>query len=154
NGIFDATDVSAGSYGFRYVVPGIVPCGSASVTVVVTITEALDAGLDNMVVVCEGEQVVLFDMLGGSPQGGGFWLDVDGSNALYTGPNGRRVFNTSLVDAGREWHFHYVLPPSAQCPGDTARVTVNVQRGPNAGCDATLSLCGNDTVPRSLFNTL
>src|SRR5690606_40621357 len=22
------------------------------------------------------------------------------------------------------------------------------------GCDATLSLCGNDTVPRSLFNTL
>jgi len=137
--VWNATGVPPGVYLFRYNVNGQGPCPSASAEVTVTITPALNAGNDSSEDACSGQLVVLFDALGGSPQSGGFWVDVDGSGALVGGG----VFNTSVVPPGTQWSFDYVLPASAQCEADTARVTVNVLEGPYAGCDGGLNLCSN-----------
>lgn len=147
--IFNGTDMPAGSYSFTYTVQGNTPCGSASSVVVVNISEALDAGDDAVVSVCESEIVDLFVLLAGSPLPGGIWQDVDGSGALLGGG----VFNANLVQDGTTWRFSYILGASAQCPSDTATVTVSVLDGPYAGCDGSLNLCSL-TPPVSLNNAL
>lgn len=147
--VFNATDLPAGTYRFTYTVPGIGPCNSRSTTVTVVVSEALDAGQDAAVSVCESEIVELFPLLGGQPQPGGQWQDVDNSGALLGGG----VFNASLVQNGSTWRFRYVLPASAQCPSDTATVTATVVEGPFAGCDGALSLCTTN-LPTNLINAL
>jgi len=146
---FNGTGMPSGSYSFTYTVLGNTPCANASAVVVVNISEALDAGDDAEVSVCESEIVDLFTLLAGTPLTGGQWLDVDGSGALVGGG----VFNANLVSDGSTWRFSYVLGASAQCPSDTATVTVSVLDGPFAGCDGFLSLCSL-TPPVSLNNAL
>lgn len=134
---FVGTGLPAGSYSFTYTVSGTSPCSSASATVVVNITEALNAGEDATVEVCGSQIVALFPLLGGTPLVGGLWGDVDGSGALIGGG----VFNANLVNAGTTWRFSYILGGSSQCPSDTAKLTVIVLEGPYAGCDGLLNLC-------------
>lgn len=147
--VLDGTGLPPGNYSFTYTVNGASPCGSASATVVVSITEALDAGSDASVAVCESEIIELFPLLGGGALSGGTWQDVDVSGALLGGG----VFNAAQVDDGTTWRFRYVLGGSDQCPGDTALVTVSVLEGPYAGCDGTLSLC-SDSQPVSMATVL
>jgi gliding motility-associated-like protein len=146
--VFNATGLPQGLYSFTYTVVGFSPCSSASTNVTVSITEALYAGEDALISACENEIVDLFDAIGGDPQVGGFWQDVDGSGALIGG-----VFNAGLVNDGTTWRFRYVLGASAQCPSDTALVTVSVVDGPFAGCDGALSLC-TVNAPTQLINAL
>lgn len=146
---FNGTGMPSGSYSFTYTVQGNNPCGNASAVVVVNIAEALDAGDDAAVSVCESEIVDLFTLLAGNPLSGGVWQDVDESGALVGGG----VFNAGLVVDGTTWRFRYILGASAQCPSDTATVTVTVLDGPFAGCDGFLSLCSL-TPPVSLNNAL
>jgi gliding motility-associated-like protein len=139
NGVWDATGVSPGTYGFSYTVSGIVPCPDDAALVNVTITPALNAGNGATVTACSGDLLVLFDALTGAPQPGGSWLDVDASGALVGGG----VFNAGAVATGTTWRFDYVLAASSLCASDTARVTVSVLEGPNAGCDGTIARCSN-----------
>jgi hypothetical protein len=107
----------------------------------VTITTALDAGLDATVQACESENCLnLFDALGGTPQTGGNWIDLGGSGALF-GP----CFNATLVPVNTTWQFRYILSSSAGCLRDSATVTVDVVDGPNAGVDDILFTCTNSS---------
>lgn len=146
--VFNATGIPPGLYEFTYTVVGFSPCASTSTTVTVSITEALDAGGDTVISACESELVDLFEAIPGDPQVGGVWQDVDGSGALIGG-----VFNAGLVNDGTTWRFRYILSASAQCPSDTALVTVTVVDGPFAGCDGALSLC-TVNAPAQLINAL
>ena len=152
SGNFFNTDGSPpGSYSFIYTVPGISPCGSASATVVVQVSDALNAGEDASIEVCESQvSVDVFAAIGGSPQSGGFCIDEDGSGAL-TGC----VFNASTVTVGSTWDILYVLPANAQsqCQSDTARVTVTVLDAPNAGCSVGVTVCSTQA-PVTLANWL
>ncbi len=147
--VLDGTGLPPGSYAFTYTVSGASPCGAAFATVIVSITEALDAGSDATVTVCESEIIELFPLLGASALSGGVWQDVDGSSALLSAG----VFNANLVDGGTTWQLRYVLGGSDQCPGDTALVTVSVLDGPYAGCDGSLTLC-SDSPPVSMATVL
>lgn len=138
-GTLNSTGLAPGSYAFLYTVQGFGPCADASATVTVNVTEALSAGYDSDISVCQGEIVDLFAALDGSPQTGGFWLDVDLSGALIGG-----VFNSGQTGGPGTWRFDYVLSASALCQSDTARVTVNVIQGPFAGCDGAFSLCSTN----------
>lgn len=138
---WDATGVLPGVYAFTYTVVGAGACPSDNSLVNVTITPALNAGDDVAITACSGELLVLFNVLTGAPQPGGSWLDVDGSGALVGGG----VFNTGTVSAGTTWRFDYVLPASSLCEADTARVTVTVLEGPNAGCNGSINLCSNSS---------
>ena len=147
--VFNSTGLAAGSYRFTYTVQGAPPCSAASTTVTVNISEALYAGDDFTLQICESEIVDLFPQLGPLAQLGGVWQDVDGSGALV----GAGVFNATLVSDDTSWRFRYILAASAQCPGDTAFIQVNVLDGPFAGCDGAFSLCTTNA-PVSLINAL
>lgn len=147
--VFNSTGLASGSYRFTYTVQGTAPCAADSTTVTVNVSEALFAGEDATLQVCESEIVDLINALGPLAQPGGVWQDVDGSAALI----GNGVFNAALVSDGTSWRFRYILSGSAQCPADTATILVNVLDGPFAGCDGAFSLCSTNA-PVSLINAL
>lgn len=149
-GTYDASALSAGSTcTFTYTQPVNGPCPAVSAQVSLDIVDALDAGDDSSSVACQGQLVDLFASIGGAPQTGGSWVNVDNAPGFIGG-----VFNTAAVTtAGTIWNFDYVLPGSAACSSDTARVTIEVLEGPFAGCDGTISLCSN-TPPVNLATAL
>ncbi|MBL7939988.1 MAG: gliding motility-associated C-terminal domain-containing protein [Flavobacteriales bacterium] len=148
DGVLDGSSLAPGTYHFTYVVSGVGPCDDDSAVVTVEIVADLDAGTDSSATVCGNEIPELFTLLGGTPQAGGTWLDIDESGALIGG-----YFNASQVDENTTWRFDYVLPESSSCESDTARVTVTVQPSPFAGCDGFASFCSVDP-PGGLIGSL
>ncbi len=138
NGIFNASAVQPGNYSFLYIVNGNGSCDPDSATVVVIVSNALDAGNSANVNVCQGSVVDLFSLLSGTPQPGGGWVDLENTNAIDV--LGR--FHASVAGVG-SWDVRYVLNGSANCPGDSALLVVNVIPGPDAGNDNTIPLCSN-----------
>lgn len=147
--IFDAAGLPAGAYHFTYTVNGSSPCAGRSATVTVNITAALFAGDDSTASVCQSELVDLCAMLGPEAQAGGTWIDVDNSGGTLIGC----AFDASGVVGGSTVRFDYVLPASGQCASDTARITLTVLDGPNAGCGGFMNLCQNFP-PTPLANAL
>jgi gliding motility-associated-like protein len=141
NGVLNITGVQPGTYNFRYLISGQGPCPNDTSFVVVNVVNSLDAGEDATVEACDSQLLPLFTALGGSPQPGGFWVDVDDSGALVG-----NVFDASEVPVNTTWRFDYILPSSSFCESDTARVTVNVVDGPNAGCPGFLNTCNNGSI--------
>ncbi|MBL7950376.1 MAG: gliding motility-associated C-terminal domain-containing protein [Flavobacteriales bacterium] len=147
-GVLNGTSLAPGTYHFTYTVAGAGPCPETSAVVTVAIAADLDAGDDASINVCENEIVDLFARLGGTPQPGGYWVDVDASGALIGG-----VFNGPQVADNTTWRFDHVLPAVGTCESDTATVTVHVQTGPFAGCDGFAGFCLNDP-PDGLIGSL
>jgi gliding motility-associated-like protein len=147
NGVLSTIGLAPGTYDFTYTVAGAGPCVASTATVTVQVASSLDAGADNTVQVCESETAVaLFPLLGGTPQGGGLWLDVDNSGALTNG-----TLNALVAGIGQV-RFTYVIPASASCSADSATVTVQVLEGPFAGTDAGTTLCSNTSGQVDLFS--
>ena len=139
-GQLNISGVTPGTYNYIYTLTGAGSCGNASSTVMVTVTNALNAGNNSDVTVCETQsQVVLFDLLTGNPQGGGTWQDLGGSGALIGGT----VFDATAVPVGSSWMFKYLLSSSATCPADSAIVTVNVVDAPFAGANGGTTVCSS-----------
>jgi gliding motility-associated-like protein len=138
NGIFDASGVQPGTYSFTYVVGGNGSCAPDSAVVVVTVSTALDAGNATTANVCQGSVVDLFSLISGSPQPGGVWVDLENTGAI----DGFGQFHASVAGVG-SWDVRYVLNGSANCPGDSTLLAVNVIPGPDAGNDNTIPLCSN-----------
>lgn len=147
-GELDISSLAPGTYLFRYTVVGSGPCAAATADVTVVLSTALDAGENATVIVCENQLVDLFTLLGGTPQAGGNWTDLDASGGLVGG-----AFNAAQTGGGTTWRFRYVIPATSTCVGDTAIVTVNVEEGPYAGCDGARSFCLVDP-PAQLFSAL
>lgn len=138
NGVLNLSGVAQGTYNYRYITPGQGPCASDTAFVTVNVVNSLNAGEDATVEACNSQLLSLFDALAGDPQAGGFWVDLDGSDALIG-----NVFDASEVPINTTWRFDYILPSSSLCESDTARVTVNVVDGPNAGCNGQVNVCSN-----------
>ena len=72
SGIFDPGTSSSGMY--CYTVTGLPPCASDQACVIVNITQAPDAGLNNSITVCENAPPFnMFDSVPGTPEAGGMW---------------------------------------------------------------------------------
>jgi gliding motility-associated-like protein len=139
NGVFDATGMVEGaSCTFTYIHPANGPCPASNSSVVLNIVDALDAGENSSAQICRGDCVDLFTTLSGTPQTGGYWLNLDGAPGV-TGSS----FCTAAAPAGSVWTFDHILPGSAQCESDTARVTIEVLDGPFAGGDGGITVCSN-----------
>lgn len=135
---FLAENVPPGTYAFTYTVPAIGPCPAASATAEVTIVPGLDAGSNGNLTVCgSNTQVNLFTGLGGAPQSGGQWIDLQGTGALVG-----NFFNASLVAPGI-YSFRYRLSGGGVCDADSAQTTVTVQQPANAGCNGQVTLCSD-----------
>ncbi|WP_198146891.1 T9SS type B sorting domain-containing protein [Maribacter thermophilus] len=127
--------VLAGAGTYTYTAPATAPCtGNDTAQVVVTEQAAPNAGTDGSLTICEGETVTaaqLFAQLGGTPDTGGTW-------------------SPALAGAGT---YTYTVDGNA-CEDATAIVTVTEDIQPNAGTDATLSICPNETVTQAQLLTL
>ncbi|MDN5202572.1 gliding motility-associated C-terminal domain-containing protein [Fulvivirgaceae bacterium BMA10] len=136
----DLTAVTAGTYRFLYTVTGTAPCVDATATVTVNVIQAADAGIDNTVNACETDNAFdLFASLGGTPDAGGAWTDLDGSGGTITGND---IDLTAVVPG--TYRFLYVVTGTAPCAGATATVTVNVIAAPDAGTNNTVDACTTD----------
>jgi gliding motility-associated-like protein len=139
NGVFNASAVSPGVYHFRYTVAGSGPCPNDTATVAVTVTPELDAGQDATDTVCSSGNVFLTNLLNGTPQPGGVWTaqEAQAQTALLNG-----VLNAAQAGQGL-FHFRYVLGGSANCAPDTARLTLTILNGPQAGTDGGITTCSS-----------
>ncbi len=149
NGIFNATQVMPNTYTFTYTINGGGSCPVDQAQVVVTVTAALDAGANGSGEVCSSTEVALFTLLTGSPQPGGEWVELDGTNAV----DEDGIFDPSAVGIG-QYDFRYVHQGSDNCPGDSAEVTVTVIEGPDAGESDPVSPVCSDESPFDLTDKL
>ena len=129
---------------YTYTVSGTAPCTDSSATITVSITPFKDAGEDGTLEICSNDVTTdLFDSLGGSPDIGGTWSPVLNS--------GTGIFDPA-IDAQGVYTYSFV--GNGSCLDTTATVTVTVNELPNAGSNATLELCSNDTDTIDLFDSL
>ena len=121
---------------YTYVLLGTAPCPNDTATVSVTEIQAPWAGNDNNpFTLCNTSAPVnLITALGGSPNGGGSWLNP--VNAPF--PTG--LFNPA---SGTPGLYKYIVPGTAPCANDTGFVTVVVNQQPNAGISGDSTVCSN-----------
>ncbi|PKA97053.1 putative repeat protein (TIGR01451 family) [Flavobacteriaceae bacterium MAR_2009_75] len=128
----------AGAGTYIYTVAATAPCTVDDTSeVIVTRQDLPDAGTDGTLTICEGQTVTeaqLFSQLGGTPDSGGTWSPAMAGAGTYT----------------------YTII-SSSCEDVFATVTVTEEIQPNAGMDATITICPNSTVTEtqlfSLLNT-
>ncbi|MBK9194101.1 MAG: gliding motility-associated C-terminal domain-containing protein [Flavobacteriales bacterium] len=142
NGTFIPGSSADGVY--TYTIAGIAPCLGASATVTITTTTAADAGINNMVTLCNTSAPIdLYTQLGGTPDAGGFWTDPNG-NAFLT------LFDPATSPAGS---YLYTITASPPCSDASASVTVVVNAQPDAGSNGSFTICSSGA-PSSLFAQL
>jgi hypothetical protein len=138
-GMYDPAVNAPGS--FVYTVNGTAPCANATATITVTEPAPPNAGTDASVAICaNGAAVNLFGILGGTPAAGGTW-----SGGLVGG-----MYDPAANAPGS---FIYTVNGTAPCGNATATITVTEPAPPNAGTDASTSICANGA-PVNLFGVL
>ncbi|UKN03841.1 PKD domain-containing protein [Paracrocinitomix mangrovi] len=152
SGIFDASNLTAGTYNFTYTVTGLAPCLDDIADFAVTVTDLPTAGNDNNATLCNdaGSSIDLNTLLIGA-DAGGTWSETSGtpSGQFNTGTG---VLNADLTAAG-VYTFVYDVPALGPCPGDQSTFTITINQEPLAGADANGTICNS---PGSTFdlNTL
>lgn len=130
-----------GNYTYR--VAGTGPCDDATAVVQVVRILAVNAGTDGTITVCStNAPFQLVNVLGGAPNSGGTWTGPGGAS------NGTFTPGTSTPGL-----YRYVVAGTTPCPNDTAFVTVQVNTAPDAGTNATTTVCDSQA-PFNLFTVL
>ncbi|MGJ8549830.1 gliding motility-associated C-terminal domain-containing protein [Winogradskyella wichelsiae] len=120
-------------------------CGTSSSTIIITISNPSDAGINGSVEFCSDElnTIDLYDVLEGTPEPGGVWSPTLASGSSLFNPN---------IDAPGIYTYT-VSDTSSACSDATASVTVTLIAPPNAGNDSIINLCSNGTII-DLFDNL
>ncbi len=129
--LFSPGSSSPGTY--TYTVNGVPPCTNATADVVVSVVAAPNAGGDRSLTVCSSDPP--FSMraqLPGAPDLGGTWT-----------PGGSDTFTPGLSTPGV---YTYVVPGTAPCANDTARLTTTVREAPVAGSNRSVEVCSDAAV--------
>ncbi|MDD3003381.1 gliding motility-associated C-terminal domain-containing protein [Flavobacterium sp.] len=128
---------------YTYTISGNSFCSPDSATITVSVFSNLNPGISNTATFCENDVPVdLFTFLGGTPDSGGTW-----SPALSSGTG---IFNPSVDPSGV---YFYTLSGSVTCPPVFSMVEVTVIENLNAGDNASVTFCENET-PTDLFSLL
>ncbi|MBK9176421.1 MAG: hypothetical protein IPM46_08780 [Flavobacteriales bacterium] len=122
---------------YTYTVQGTAPCGPLSAVVQVNRVIAPNAGVNGTITVCSTNGPFdMLNVLGGNPNGTGFWL-----NSVNEPVSG--IFTPGTTPAGT---FTYVVLGTSPCVNDSSFVTVVVNQAPNAGTNASIQVCSTDGV--------
>jgi gliding motility-associated-like protein len=131
------TPNQSGSFQFAYTTPAGSACAPVSATVTIVVDELPNPGEDRSTSICEdGGLMDLFNQLGGSPQSGGVWTNLDASSG-FIAPN---QFDPSGL-GGNTYRFEYEMPAAGTCPSQKAIVTVSVLNEPNSGTAVPATIC-------------
>ena len=132
SGVFDPAIDLAATY--TYTVTS--SCNTSSADVIVTITEAPDAGTDNIISTCISDGTIdLLSQLGGTPDATGTWFPL-----LDSGTN---IFDPTVDVAGT---YTYTVTATSPCATD-ASATLDIQVDESAAptlISATLDFCTSD----------
>ena len=132
SGLFDPSIDSDGTY--TYTVSNT--CNTSSATVMISTTEAPDAGTDNSINICVIDGTIdLLTQLGGTPDTNGVW-----SPLLNSGTN---IFDPILDGSGM---YTYTVTAEGACSNDASAVlTIQVDESPAPTVvDANLFFCATD----------
>jgi gliding motility-associated-like protein len=129
---------------YTYTVGGAGACGTPqSSTVNVTVYPLPNAGTSSSMAVCSTDAVQsMIALLGGTAQPGGTW---SGPSPVVGGNYDPATMNPGV--------YTYTVNGTAPCPNSTATVTVTESTPPNAGNDASITLC-NTSAPVVLVTQL
>jgi gliding motility-associated-like protein len=144
----DLNGAAVGQYTFQYQVTGTAPCANDVAQVTVNVINGVpDAGTDNSVNACNSDASFnLFNSLGGTPDAGGVWADLDGSGATITGS----TINLTTLSTN-SFRYQYTLSV-AGCGSSSAIVTVNVKEASDAGLDNAITECNDNNSLNLLTN--
>ncbi len=141
-GLFSPGIDAAGAY--TYAVPGTPPCPTSSATVAVTVNALPNAGSDATAVLCETAGLTdLLGLLGGSPDASGQWTD----------PTGAAIGGSALPSALVDGDYQYTATGAVPCPNAVATLSLTVSDQPDAGSDASVTLC-EASAPLDLLSAL
>lgn len=134
--IFDPSAAGLGTYDVIYVVTDpLMVCANDTAFVIVNIISSPNAGTSAGADLCTDQFAVNpFDYLGGTPDVGGTWTDVDGSGAFLLGN-----FSPTVAGAGM-YRFEYLVS-ALGCTDASATVTFSVYGAPNAGGSTNIQAC-------------
>jgi gliding motility-associated-like protein len=131
-GIFNPSIDAEGIY--TYSISGTSVCSDASSSVNVSVQTAPEAGENASLEICDNNGTIdLFNSLGGTPDTGGTW-----SPTLSSGTS---IFDPTLDSEGT---YIYTLLGTSPCINDSASIIITVNETPNAGSDASITICSND----------
>lgn len=138
---FSVSTDAAGVY--TYTVSSEPPCPSASSTVAVSVTQAVDAGVDMVATLCS--TAPLTDL-------SGFLSANADPSGTWTGPTGgiSGSVDPSITPSG---NFTYTVSGTAPCPSDQSILSLTIDQMPSAGSPDDLDLCA-DADPINLLNQL
>jgi gliding motility-associated-like protein len=126
-GMFDATDLPAGSYTFDYMVTTLPPCPQDTCVITINVAQQVNAGADNSDDICNhpGSILNLNTLLSSDADGGGAWTET----VFSTGFDGLNTFDANGLAPG-DYTFTYTVPGVAPCPADAATMTVTILTPP------------------------
>lgn len=125
------TNMEEGVY--TYVSVGALGCNDDYSYLTVDIDTLLEVGNVTLNYYCDIDSTLaLIDLLAGSPDQGGTWIDPSG--ALL----GADSVNLSVADSG---YYDYAVAPLGACRGDTSMVLVSISEAISAGLDASDQIC-------------
>jgi len=140
--LLDPATAAAGAY--TYTVVDVAPCPNVQSTVTVSISQVVDAGADNMVVLCvDAVPLDMLAALAGTPDPIGTWTSPQGVPC----PG---VFTAAIDQPGV---YTYFIDAQAPCMDHSATLTIAVDPVPWAGTDDAVVRCANDN-PVDLFPLL
>jgi gliding motility-associated-like protein len=144
--------VGATTSTFTYTLTGVAPCVNDSSVATVTINPQPIAGTDGFTTVCETSSATinLFSFITGEQPGGVWTRTGAGTGGTFNAAAG--TF-TPAVGATTST-FTYTLTGTAPCVDDTSVVTVNINAQPNAGTDATTTVCASSTAAIDLYSLI
>ncbi|WP_175455647.1 T9SS type A sorting domain-containing protein [Winogradskyella thalassocola] len=127
-GVVDLRDYAIGSYDFKYTMTS-ENCGEEDSSILTIVIEALSAGEDGVLDVCDSfTEEDLFNALGGNPGLGGVWSPAINGPGNYT----------------------YTQPATTNCPETSATVVVNEIVQLSAGIDTVLESCSESSLEEFL----
>jgi hypothetical protein len=129
--MFDPQLSTSGIVSVDYITYG---CLVDTVSVLVHVYPASDAGVDSTIVACKNEPVDLFLGLAGNPDNGGDWYDP--SNTLITGSV------ATMAPFPGSYNYRYIVG-NGVCPDDTSGLVVTV-----------LSTCDELSVDETVFESV
>ena len=128
---------------YTYTVAGLAPCTADQSIVTVTINAAANAGINGDTTVCDSDDpFVLHDLLGGTPNPLGTWLN----------PNMIPTTGFFIPDPGAlPGVYTFTVAGVAPCPSASSTVTVIQNNAPDAGGSNTITICSDQADIPLLF---
>ncbi len=141
SGDLNLSGYTSGVYEFIYALDNISECAETTGHVFVSLEEKQNAGKDTSVNVCSNSvKVNLFELLGGNPDPGGVWEDLNGTGNFNPATQELNVSNLS-----GNYQFRYAFNDLYPCDYDTANIEVAIFSSPEIFLDSLVCTATNDS---------